>query len=269
MAIAFQQMSLDQKIYNPFSILHYLYNQNIDNYWFESGTPTFLIELIKKHYYTPEYLHITDVTLGSASLGTFDIDSVPPLYTLLFQTGYLTIKSFDEALKSYTLTYPNEEVRNSIALYLISIITHKDTQSIDITATAMKSALEKHDLETFCSHLQSLLASIPYNLYVNNEAYFHSLLYPITRLLGMDAKPEEPTNKGRIDLAILTATNIYVFELKFNASAHEALQQIQDKRYYEKYLNRNKSITLVGLSFNYEDKIITLDWVTHQLNVKT
>jgi hypothetical protein len=255
----FSEKVLDQKIYNPFSILHCLHNQKLDNYWFKSATPIFLVELIKKHYYAPEYLHITDVTLSSAILGTFDIDSVPPLYTLLFQTGYLTIKSFDKARNAYTLTYPNEEVRQSIAIHMIGIITNKGTEKIYFTVLEMRRALEEHALDTFCSQLRSLLAGIPYNLYVNNEAYFHSLLYLIVNLLGLDSKPEELTNKGRIDLVVSTANNIYLFELKYNATAQQALQQIQDKKYYEKYLNKKKPITLIGLSFNYEDKAIALD----------
>jgi hypothetical protein len=247
------------KVYNPFSILYCLDRQKFGNYWFTSATPTFLIELIKKHYYAPEYLHFTDVKLRSDDLETFDIDEVPPLYTLLFQTGYLTIKSFDETLNIYTLTYPNEEVRLSIAMYLLMIITNKNKKQINDAALAIRQALEEHDLDTFCSQLKSLLASIPHNLYVNKEAYFHSLLYLVVSLLNLDAKPEDSTNKGRIDLVVTTTKNIYLFELKYNATAQEAIEQIQEKQYYEKYLNKKKPITLIGLSFNYEDKAIALD----------
>jgi hypothetical protein len=255
----FSEKVLNEKIYNPFSILYYLRDQTRYNYWFESATPTFFVELVKKHYYAPEYLHITDVTLSRASLSSFDIDSVPPLYTLLFQTGYLTIKSFDQASSAYTLAYPNEEVRQSIAIHVIAIITNKNRQEIDLAALEMKRALEERDLDTFCSQLRSLLASIPYSLYVNKEAYFHSLLCLVVSLLGLDSKPEELTNKGRIDLVVSTAKNIYLFELKYNATAQEAIEQIQEKQYYEKYLNKKKPITLIGLSFNYEDKAIALD----------
>jgi hypothetical protein len=248
-----------EKVYNPFSIIYCLYKQQFDNYWFTSATPTFLIELIKKHYYAPEYLHRTDIILSSNSLETFNIDAVPPLYTLLFQTGYLTIKSFDATRRAYTLTYPNEEVSLSSTTYLLSLITNKDEQQISDAALDMKRALEEHDLNTFCSQLRSLLAGIPYNLYVNKEAYFHSLLYLIVRLLDLDVKPEDSTNKGRIYLVVTTAKNIYLFELKYNATAQEAIEQIKNKRYYEKYLSENKLITLIGLSFNYEDKRIVLD----------
>jgi hypothetical protein len=257
-----------EKVYNPFSIIYCLYKQQFDNYWFKSATPTFLIELIKKHYYAPEYFHFTDVKLSSDILETFDIDAVPPLYTLLFQAGYLTIKSFDATRRAYTHTCPNEEVRLSSALYLLMIITNKNKQEMNDATFALRQALEEHALDTFCSQLRSLLASIPYNLYANKEAYFHSLLYLVVRLLDLDVKPEESTNKGRIDLVVTTTKNIYLFELKYNATAQEAIEQIQNKRYYEKYLGKNKPITLIGLSFNYEDKAIALDCSALPLDVK-
>jgi hypothetical protein len=134
------------KVYNPSSIFYCLDRQKFSNYWLTLSTPTFLIELLKKHHYAPESLHSTDVMVSSDSLKTFDIDEVPPLYTLLFQTGYLTIKSFDEALNAYTLTCPNEEVRLSTDAYLLSIITNKNKQHSSDADLAIRQALEEHGL---------------------------------------------------------------------------------------------------------------------------
>jgi hypothetical protein len=140
------------KVYNPLSILYCLDIQRFSNYWFASTISTFLIELIKKYDYTPKkYLHLTDIMVRDNSLlGAFDVSEALPLYTLLFQTGYLTIKSFDEILNAYTLTYPNEEVHISIT-HLLNTITSKDKQHSDTTALAMRQVLEEHDLDTACS----------------------------------------------------------------------------------------------------------------------
>ncbi len=256
-----------EKVYNPFSILHCLRKKEINNYWFESGTPSFLIDLLKTQYkelHEP-FTDFDNVVLKRESLGAFDLEQRLPLNTLLFQTGYLTIKDFDKDLKTYTLTYPNEEVRISITAYLVSIVTSKGKQEVDAAVFVMRTALEKNDIETFCSHLRSLLANIPYNLYVNNEAYFHSLFHLLADLLGFSIQSEEPTSKGRIDSTLITKNRIFVFEFKFNATSQEALQQIQDRKYYEKYLNKGKAIILVGLSFNYEEKQLTIDWVAKNI----
>jgi len=254
-----------QKVYNPFSILYYLQKQERKNFWFASGTPTFLVELLKEHYNLSKHVEILDnIVVSDSSLNAFDIEAKLPLYTLLFQSGYLTIKSHNAELNAYTLTIPNEEVRVSINSYLMSIVTHKDKEGVDAAFFAMKTALENNDVETFCLNLQSLFASIPYNLYINNEAYFHSIFHLLTTLLGLEIQSEVHTSKGRIDLTLLTKKRIFIFEFKFNASGKEALQQILDKRYYEKYLTEKKPISLVGISFNFDEKKLTLDRVIRE-----
>jgi hypothetical protein len=256
-----------EKVYNPFSILKYLQNRSKKNYWFQSGTPSFLVELIKRDYEAGEdFKGLDNTTLSEESLGAFDLNRKIPLTTMLFQAGYLTIKSYHEELRAYTLTYPNEEVKISLAIHLVSIAVHKDREEVDKALFPLRSALENNDLEAFCSQLRSLFANIPYNLYVNNEAHFHSLFHFLLDLLGFDSRPEEPTSKGRIDLVLITKHRIFIFEFKFNAPASEALQQIQDRRYYEKYLMKGKHIILVGLAFDYSEKQLTMDWITHNIS---
>jgi Predicted AAA-ATPase/PD-(D/E)XK nuclease superfamily len=248
-----------EKVYNPFSILYYLQKQQLENYWFETGTPTFLIKLLKSRQ--DLFLHdaLDNIVVSRKSLGAFDLESKLPLHTLLFQTGYLTIKSYDPKLKAYTLGCPNEEVRLSLSTYLIAIAANRDEEGIDSIKFSILTALNNNDLKTFCFELQNLFASIPYDKYIKNEAYFHSLFHLLTTLLGLNVQSEIHTSVGRIDLVLKTKQRIFIFEFKFNGSGEEAIQQIQNQRYYEKFLSERKPITIAGISFNFYNKKLTLD----------
>jgi len=194
-----------------------------------------------------------------------DLEAKLPLYTLLFQTGYLTIKSYNSALQAYTLGYPNEEVRLSLSTHLMGILVNKDKEEVNAAIFALRNALDTNNMELFYTHFQSLLADIPHDIYVENEAYFHSLFHLFAKLLGLDVQSEIHTSVGRIDLVVITKKHVYIFEFKFNKTGQKALEQIQDRRYYEKYLESKKPITLVGLSFNYSDKKLVLDKVSEAL----
>ena len=236
-----------------------LQKQKLENYWFGSGTPGFLIELLKNQYEDLENLE--EAQLTSTSLGTFDIESLP-LITVLFQTGYLTINTYDPAKNKYTLTYPNEEVRESFKKYLLAAYSHERIPTIEKSLSELGQALEKHNVNSFCTILQGLLAQIPYQLHIEQERYYHSLLQLICGLLDIDAQSEISTDKGRIDLTIETKKYVYIFEVKLNASADKALHQIEERRYYERYLSKKKKISLIGLSFSRKKrkKGLFLDW---------
>lgn len=259
----FSENNHEQKVYNPFSILYYLQKQKLENYWFESGTPSFLIELVKKHYLPIDYHKALETTTVShMSLGAFDVETELPLTTLLFQTGYLTIKSYNSELRAYILGFPNQEVRLSLSLHLMALSTHRNSDQVNLTIFSLLSALHENDINAFCQQLQVLFATIPYDYYLKKEAYFHSLFHLLTTLLGLDIQSEIHTSVGRIDLTLKTKGRIFVFEFKFGHSGQEALQQIEELRYYERYLSEKKPITLVGLSFNIDDKKLTLDWLS-------
>lgn len=249
----------EMRVYNPFSILYCLQKQKLENYWFGSGTPGFLIELLKNQYEDLENLE--EAQLTSTSLGTFDIESLP-LITVLFQTGYLTINTYDPAKNKYTLTYPNEEVRESFKKYLLAAYSHERIPTIEKSLSELGQALEKQNVNSFCTILQGLLAQIPYQLHIEQERYYHSLLQLICGLLDIDAQSEISTDKGRIDLTIETKKYVYIFEVKLNASADKALHQIEERRYYERYLSKKKKISLIGLSFSRKKrkKGLFLDW---------
>jgi Predicted AAA-ATPase/PD-(D/E)XK nuclease superfamily len=246
-----------EKIYNPYSVLYYLKTKKRANYWFSSGTPSFFINLIKNQYLSLE--DIKDIELSADSLGTFDIANIP-LIPLLFQTGYLTITDYDPVTEKYQLNYPNAEVSESFQKYLVVALTNNNLSTVERSVSLLVQALNANDIDTFCMALQSLFAHIPSNLYIEQERYFHSLFQFLGNLLGLEIQSEVVTDKGRIDLVIATHKYIYIFELKFNTSSDVALQQIEDRRYYERYVLSKKHIVLIGLAFNYKKKKLSLEW---------
>ncbi len=240
----------EEKVYNPFS-LHYLFvKKNFANYWFNSATPSFLIELLKKNEYVFEKAEQTPVSGESLSLLTIED---PKLIPLLFQTGYLTISSYDEETQSYTLAYPNYEVQQAYSLSLMASITHKDSDTIREIAQHIRQALIENTMEKLCTLLGSLFARIPYQINKVDEKHYHSMMYLLVMLMPFDSDAEKSTSKGRIDLVIKTPRFIYIFEVKINTPAKAALQQIEDRTYYEEYLTDGRSIILVGIAFNKVD----------------
>jgi hypothetical protein len=251
------------KVYNPFSVLRCFDTKEFKNFWLETGTPYFLIELLKKQY--REIEDIETAQLSSESLGSFEVEDIP-LIPILFQTGYLTISHYNTETGLYKLDYPNNEVRISFKKYILVSITQTNPRNIEKTIIQFKEALRSNNIELFCNTLKSLLANIPYQLHVENEAYYHSLLHILIDLLGIEGQSEISTSKGRIDLVIETKQRIFIFELKFRSAGQKALDQINKKQYYEKYLRLKKQITLVGLSFNIKNKELILDWVQQDIN---
>jgi len=252
-----------EPMYNPFSVLYYLQDQKRANYWFNSGTPSFMVELLKQNPY--ELSDMDNIFVTPSELGTIDIHNINRI-VLFYQTGYLTIKNFliQGSSELFTLGYPNQEVTQSVTTYLTSILANIDKSKVESTIFFIKKALAEKDIALFCKSLKTLWANIPYNLHIAREAYYHSLLQNMCNLLGIDVQSEILTSNGRLDLVIITKSDIFIFELKFKEPSETALQQIFDKRYYEKYLLKNKPITLVGLSFSFKDKMLELEWVCQE-----
>jgi hypothetical protein len=239
------------RVYNPFSLLYYLKDGILKNFWYESGTPSFLINLIRSQYQQLE--DIQDIEIDTDSLGTFDIEHIP-LTPLLFQTGYLTLSSYNETTKKYKLAYPNFEVELSFKRFLVTTLTQASRIEVETTLTRLIAALQEVNIESFCRSLETLLAHIPYTLRIKREAYYHSLFQLIMSLISLEAHSEVVTNRGRIDTVLIMNEVIYLFELKCRDSAEKALQQIRDRKYYERYRESNKRIVLVGLFFNMQEE---------------
>ncbi len=230
-----------QTVYNPFGILNLFYANEFRNYWFQTATPTFLIKLIKE-----EQVYVEDFegyTVGETSFESFDLQKLHPV-VLLFQTGYLTIKK--AANRLYELGYPNFEVKESFLIHLTAEFS--GVAAIDIAPLYFKMLdyLQKENFVRFQTALTALFAKIPYQLHLDHESYYHSLCYLILALLGAAIDLEENTDKGRIDAVLELEGLVYIIEFKLD-EALAALEQIKNKRYYEKYLNTHRKIILLGV----------------------
>jgi hypothetical protein len=244
-----------QNVYNPFDILLFIdKGHKYYPYWFETGTPTFLVKLLQQRkFYFPE---LESIHVRSDDMQNFDIDNLR-LPTLLQQTGYLTIKSQKErgGVLIYELTYPNFEVKTSFTNQLANIsITDNAKEAI---YNALDMALKYNNFTQFGKAITSIFASIPHQWYRNNniqdyEGFYCSIVYCYLVALGYQTVAEDVTNHGQIDLTIILDDKIIIieFKLKTNGDAKSALQQIKSRKYFEKYQTQNKTIHLLGISFD-------------------
>ncbi|MCP4352668.1 MAG: ATP-binding protein [Desulfobacterales bacterium] len=249
----------DVKVYNPFSVLKAFAESDFGNYWFETGTPSFLVNLLReKNYNLPE---IEKLNVTESVFSTYDTDSLKP-EALLFQTGYVTVKDVRDRI--YSLDYPNYEVKTAFLENLLHSFT-EGAGATEISKFALLSAyLEEEDFESFFETVTAIFASIPYNLNTNrDEAYFHTLFYLMISASGTDVGTEVLTCRGRIDLVAEFADKIYIMEFKCNQSAEAAIKQIREKGYAEKYKQSSKKIILTGINFSTEKRIPT-EWKTEE-----
>jgi hypothetical protein len=248
----------DKKVYNPFSLLNFFDSLKFSNYWFESGTPTFLINLIKKdHYSLPKY---ENYRITESSLGTFEIDTMP-LETLLFQTGYLTIKDYDKISGNYILTYPNKETTDSLLENVFKSMTGASGAYLRDSVVVLKNIFYNNHLPDLKKFLTQLYADIPYHIHIGQEYYYQTIFYVAFKLFSTNILVERATSIGRIDAIIQTPTTCYIVEFKTRETAQEAIEQIEDRKYYQPYLLTDKKIILVGIKFNIELKNIeAVEW---------
>ncbi|MEN0046389.1 MAG: AAA family ATPase [Bacteroidota bacterium] len=245
----------ENRLYNPFSVLNLFQKKQFQNYWFSTGTPTFLMDLIKDQQKLPESfegIKVNDLVGSSLNLRQF------PLVPILFQTGYLTIakREWYEFQEIYYLDYPNFEVKNSFLLFLTAAFKEVDEFDIQSQKLYLKDTLIEERIPDFVQLLQSFFADIPARLHIAKEAYYHSLTYLTLRLLGFKPLLEKETDKGRIDAVLELQDKIYIAEFKFATSgkvkevealSKKALDQIKEKKYYESFLDNKKRILLLGL----------------------
>ncbi|MCF7799422.1 ATP-binding protein [Candidatus Babeliales bacterium] len=261
-----KEIEQSYKIYNPFSILLALKTQNIDNYWFQSGTPTFLIKLIKEKNYP--MIDIENAKIKDSGMGSFEIDNVP-LENLLFQTGYLTIKDYNSSTGNYTLSYPNFEIRSSMTDQIIESMAKLNRSKYSDYIETFRNALNQNDLKKLFKTFQIFFASVPCKIHIKHEKYFQTIFYLTLKSLGadiVDIVVEDQTNIGYIDAVVKTNKYIYVIEFKFNKSAQEGMDQIHDRKYYEKFRLENKKLVLIGLNFDLKEKnVLESDWVVEEL----
>ncbi|MDL1963514.1 MAG: ATP-binding protein [Deltaproteobacteria bacterium] len=254
---------LGEPVYNPFDVLLYLDTGEFRNYWFETGTPSFLIKLIQdRKYYVPE---LESFNAGDEILDSFEIDNLS-LETVLFQTGYVTIKNKFKLDSEYvyTLSYPNLEVKKSLNRYILKSLSQVSISHRTKTQINIRKALAAGDLESINENFHSFFASIPHDWYRKNrlseyEGYYASIFYAYFTATGLDVTAEDTTNQGRIDLTVKLDDKIYIIEFKVievDKTKGSALEQIKKKKYSEKYQQKGKKIYLVGIEFSKNDKNI-------------
>lgn len=239
-------------VYNPFGILLLFELNQFKNHWFQTATPTFLIKLINSK--KEEIEDYEGFRVGEESFESFDLENIDPII-LLFQTGYLTIKKVKN--RRYYLGYPNFEVKESFMVHLLANFSNLMPSRIKPIYFDMLDYLEEENIEKFKRSLVCLFAKIPYQLHIDKESYYHSLTYVILELLGAKIDLEDNTDKGRIDGVLEFDNKFYIIEFKIS-KAEEALKQINDRRYYEKFLNSGKKIILLGIGGFREKEIEVL-----------
>jgi hypothetical protein len=229
-------------VYNPFSTLLLFESKRFQHHWFETGTPEFLVKLIIDKQY--DIMEIP-LQVEELSFSSYEVDDLS-LTPLLLQTGYLTIKDYDKELMYYTLDYPNYEVRHAFITYLIKKFRKNEFSGSIIIK--LINAVQNEELDKCILILREVFTGIDYDLHIPLEKYYQTIFYLIFTMLGFKIKAEVKTNLGRID-AVIESKSIYIFEFKMNGSKEEALKQIKDKKYYEKYKTKGKPIYIIGAEF--------------------
>lgn len=254
----FSKVSPD--IFNPYSLLNCFADKNFGAYWFSSGTPTYLINMLNRFDVLPATIAPTEALSSAFDAPTEKMTSITPL---LYQSGYVTIKDYDKDTQLYTLDIPNKEIRVGLFNSLLpNYVNGTQAQQGGVTITKMASLIRRRDMDGALQLLQDYFETLPYCNVTNYEGHYQQMLYIIfTLLTGFVVDVEVHTPKGRVDMVLLTNTDLYLLELKLNKSAQAAMRQINLKNYHRRFALSGKPITKVGINFdstkgNIEDWII-------------
>jgi hypothetical protein len=238
-------------IYNPFSLLNAFKNLEFGSYWFATGTPTFLITLLKNNDYPLEDLSRQEATFEVLS----NVDSIKTSPVgILYQSGYLTIKDFDKEFKLYKLGFPNKEVEEGFTNNLKDF--YLPTRSSDFSVDKFVNDVRGGDVDSFLKRLQAFLADSSYQVAGKKELYFQNTFFIIFKMMGFYTQIERTTSNGRIDVTIQTPNYIYIIELKLDGSAEDALQQINEKQYALPFQKDERKLYKIGINFSSENRNI-------------
>ena len=243
-------------VFNHFSFLNAFQDHDYTNYWFGSGTPTYLIEMLRKFNVVPSKIGGSSVLASAFDAPTENMKDITPL---LYQSGYITIKDYNKTTKLYTLDIPNTEIRVGLMDSLLPNYVHEYCVEGGTTIGYMYLALLNEDLDEMFRLLQAYLLTVPYCDNANSEGHYQQLLYVIFSLFGRYVEVEVHTPTGRVDIVMKTAKALYLFELKLNMSAQAAINQINLKDYSSKFALAGLPIVKVGINFDPERRTIG-DW---------
>ena len=243
-------------IYNPFSLLNTFAKGELGSYWFETGTPTFLVQLLQRDkFYLPD---LTEQQVTADFLNSIDSIDESPI-PIIYQSGYLTIKDYDKEFQIYTLGFPNEEVEEGFTNFLMPYYTNTGSEGGPMFIRNFVMALRLGKPEAFMKRMQVLFADSDYKIVGDAELYFQNAFYVVTKLLGFYVDVERTISDGRIDMVAKTKDYIYIFEFKYDKDAHAALQQIEDKGYAKPFAADKRKLIKVGVNFSRQHRCID-DW---------
>ena len=248
----FSQYSPD--IYNPFSLVNVFASNDIEDFWFASGTPSYLVRLIERERIPAR--EIAPISIDRQELitaGLLSNDPIPAFY----QSGYLTIKGFDREFNEFILDYPNEEVKRGFLKLLLSSSIPQTENRRGFSIPDFVRDVRAGKPEAFMKRMESLIAAIPYNGKGSAEDHFQNAVYLLFNLMGFYAKMEDRTSDGRIDLQVESHDCIFIFEFKIDSSAREAMDQILEKRYWLRENAGNRRIFLIGANFDSKTRRLT------------
>ncbi|WP_292267872.1 ATP-binding protein [Butyricimonas sp.] len=243
-------------IYNPFSLLNALKRREINSYWFETGTPTYLVELLKRNHYDLE--RMANEETSSDVLNSIYGDDQP--IPVIFQSGYLTIKGYDKEFGLYRLGFPNKEVEEGFISFLVPYYTRFNKIEAPFEIQKFVREIRAGQPDAFFKRLQSFFADTPYEVASDLERHYQNVLFIVFKLVGFYTETEYRTSEGRVDLVVKTADYIYVMEFKLNGTAEEALQQIDDKRYALPFETDSRKLFKIGVNFSAKTRNIE-QWI--------
>lgn len=235
-------------VYNPFSLMNAFADGMLNSYWFGSGTPTYLIEMLNKYNVSPSVLGSTSY----ASAESFDAptERLTEITPLLYQSGYITIKGYDPQMQMYSLDIPNNEVRLGLMKSLLPEYVDRATGAGYVTVAFVSRDLRNGDMDAALNRIKEYLGTVPYCDNTNYEGHYQQLLYIIFSILGQFVDVEVRTPRGRVDMVIKTATTLYVMEIKLDGTAEEALAQIDEKDYPARFALSGLPVVKVGINFD-------------------
>ena len=244
-------------VYNPFSLLSTFGKMRFGSYWFETGTPTYLVQLLQLHNYNLERMANEYAT--EDILNCVDVASTNPI-PVIYQSGYLTIKGYEPRFRSYRLGFPNEEVEDGFFRFLLPYYTSVNKTEATFHIQKFVEEIETGQPEAFLNRLKCFFADTPYELVRDRENHYQNVLFILCKLLGVYVRAEYRTSQGRIDIVLQTQDYTYIIECKLDGTAEQALQQISDKAYALPFATGGTRVFRIGLNFSSETRNIE-KWV--------
>ena len=248
-------------VFNPFSVLNAFFSKEFGNYWFQTGTPTFLVELLKESDYDLRLL-MDGIETAASAFTEYRADRKNPI-PLIYQSGYLTIKGYDEEFGMYRLGFPNREVEEGFVRFLLPYYANVNKVESPFEIQKFVREVRSGDYSSFFRRLQSFFADTTYEVIRDQELHYENVLFIVFKLVGFYTKVEYHTSEGRIDLVLQTDKFIYIMEFKLNGTAEEALQQINDKHYALPFEMDERKLFKIGVNFSAETRNIE-KWIVEE-----